>query len=379
MKKIIPLVLSLLLLSGCWDLRESEKLGIVTFLGIDSAGNGALRVVIQELSSEKNSLGTQAAGGASTVEVHEAMGRTVTEAVSQINNHSPHVTDFSHTYAIVLSEELVSAEGISPLLDFLERTPSIRHNVWLLISRKGQFSEVCDPEAAYNSSVGTGKVIMEIIHNNQFDSVCAASTLGDFLNMYWEKGAQPYTAGVGLAENKPDKPDSFDIAVEDTAVFRDGKLAGWLGEEETMGLLWVKGGLKDGIFSVEVGGKELSLDIVKESSKIKPERDGNAMRAAIAIRAKVNLMESQTELDFTDAEALASLKEAMREKIAKQVNSAFERSKVLDSDVFGLGNYFYGKYPAFWRDIEDKGTDYCQLMDISLNIVTSQGNIGLMK
>ena len=90
-------------------------------------------------------------------------------------------------------------------------------------------------------------------------------------------------------------------------------------------------------------------------------------------------MESQTELDFTDAEALASLKEAMREKIAKQVNSAFERSKVLDSDVFGLGNYFYGKYPAFWRDIEDKGTDYCQLMDISLNIVTSQGNIGLMK
>ena len=76
MKKIIIPVIALslsILFTGCWDIMESEKLGLVTVIGIDIANDDQIKLVVQEISEQKQATPGQQ-GGASVkapVKLHE--------------------------------------------------------------------------------------------------------------------------------------------------------------------------------------------------------------------------------------------------------------------------------------------------------------------
>lgn len=380
MKKIIIILISLLFLTGCWDLRETEEIGFVTIIGIDIADNNQIKVMIQDMSQPKSSSSKQNGGTSkNTVESHEATARTITEAVNQINTSNAQTTDFSHAYVIVLSEEFVETVGISPVIDFFERTPAIRRNVLLLVSKKGQLNDLCSPEALSEASYEPGKSIMEIISNKRYCSIISVNTLGDFLNKIWERGGDAHTAGVNLIKKSTEKSDTFDISIEDTAVFKNEKFKGWLNNDETMGLLWAEGKIEGGTITVDFQGENVSLSITKAKSKIKPEIIDGKMNIFIEIRIVSKLAESQARQDFTDINVLNSVQDALKKKVETQIISAFEKTQKLDSDVFGFGNYFYGKYPEYWKQIESNSIDYYRDLTIELNVETKQWNLGLVK
>lgn len=145
-KMIIPVVVLSVLLSACWDLTESEKLGLVTLIGIDSVNDDLVKVVVQEMSRQRKSSQSQNGdAGKIPAKLHEAEASTISEAVQKITASDYRRTYFSHANAIILSEELVRSRGLRPFIDFFERMPEIRGNTWLLISMKGQFDKYSAP------------------------------------------------------------------------------------------------------------------------------------------------------------------------------------------------------------------------------------------
>jgi hypothetical protein len=127
LKKITVILIPLILLTGCWDLRETEQIGFATLIGVDVADNNQIKLMIQDMSPPKSGSDKRSGGASNITEVesHEAIAQTISEAINKINTTNNDVTDFSHTYAIVLSEEFVETEGISSVIDFLEREPEI--------------------------------------------------------------------------------------------------------------------------------------------------------------------------------------------------------------------------------------------------------------
>lgn len=381
MKKIIIILISLIFLTGCWDLRETEEIGFASLIGIDVADNNRIKLMIQDMAPPKGGSDKQSGGSSKTTEIesHEAIAQTISEAINKINATNNSVTDFSHTYTIVLSEEFVKTKGISPVIDFLERTPEIRRNVWILIAKKGQLTDLCSIDTISKVSSNPGKSIMEIVKNNPSCSIISANTLGDFLNMTWETGNDAYTAGVELIKKSTEKSNVFDISVRETAVFKKEKFCGWLSDEETMGLLWVKGKIKGGTISVNIKGENVSFIIKKAKAKIKPQIADNKMKVFIEIYIESKLAESQMRQDYIDLNVISSIQDALKEKVKAQIVSAFEKTQAYDSDVFGFGNYFYGNYPEFWKQIESNKNDYFKDITIELNIVAKQWNLGLIK
>jgi spore germination protein KC len=248
-----------------------------------------------------------------------------------------------------------------------------------LVAKKGQLTDLCSSEALSKVSSNPGKSIMEIVQHKPSCSIISANTLGDSLNMTWEKGGDTYTAGVDLIKKSTEKTNVFDISIGDTAVFKNENFSGWLNDEETMGLLSDEGKIKGGSITVNIQGENISFIINKARSKVKPEIVDNKMKVVIEINIESKLAESQARLDFTDPNVLKSIQDALKEKVKAQIVSAFERTQEFDSDVFGFGNYFYGKYPKFWKQIEANGIDYYRDLSIELNIETKQWNLGLVK
>ena len=381
MKRIIVILISLLFLTGCWDLGETEQVGFATFIGIDIADNNQIKLMIQDMSPPTGVSGKQSGdtSGNTAVESHEATAQTMSEAINQINTTNDEVTDLSHTYVIALSEEFVEKKGISPVIDFFERTPAIRRNVLLLIAKKGKLNDLCNPDALSTSNSNSGKSIMEIIRNKQDCSIISAITLGEFLNMTWETGEDAYTAGVSSINKSTEKTDLFDISIGDTAVFKGEKFSGWLDNEETIGLLLAKGKIKGGTISVNIQGENISLNITRVKSKFKPELNGDKMKVLIDINVESKLAESQTRQSFIDLNIINNVNDALQKKIQTQVISTFERTQALDTDVFGFGNYFFGEYPEYWRQIEANNVDYYRDVTIELNVETKIRYLGLIK
>lgn len=391
MKKIIiPVIALSILLSGCWDLVESEKLGLVTLIGIDSSKNDQIKVVVHELPEQKQASGGQQGGAATKmpVTIHEAVAPTISEAVEKMNATNFHRTYLAHANALILSEELVSSKGIGTFIDYFERTPQIRRNTWLLISMEGQFDRIFSNSTNLEEGNDTGKIIKGIIANRIRNSFLSVNSLGDFLNLLWETGSEPYTSGISLIEIKTGKSiqaasssetTNYDLSIGNTAVFKKDKLAGWMDNTESMGILWAKGGMKGGFIPIRVDGKELSLQIIRTDSDIKPVISNGKMQMNIRVHVLSNIGESQVNLDYTDEQIIKKIENLQAEEVKKQILAALDKSRHLKSDIFGFGNYIFGKFPKYWQQIEASGYDYYKNITVNIDVSSKIDQVRLIR
>lgn len=377
MKKIAVIMLAVsLLLTGCWDLTETEKLGLVVLMGIDTSDEGQVKVCIYEMSnrSRADSAQTGSSIGKVSFKLREAAASTINEAIEKIAASDYHRPYFAHTGAIIISEELAGSKGIADFIDFFERNPEIRRNTWLLIARKGQFCNIFSTVDRTGPGTDPGEAVKEIISNRSINSFLTTNKLGEFLDLYWETGSEPYTSGIGAAE-----PDRSNFDIEGTAVFKKEKLVGWLDNDEGKGLLWVNGGMEGGIISVKYEGKKIALRIIKAASKLEPLIINGEMQINIRISLSSNISESQANLGIQNKEIIEQVQVLQAKEVKRQILAAFDKSKRLGSDIFEFGNYFYGKYPAYWKQEGDKWYEHYQDVKVNIDVSSTIYSMGLVK
>ena len=114
MKKIIIIILSTLLLTGCFNYTELNKMAIVSSIGIDRKSD-KYEVTVQIMNAKESD---ETEG--SQVSVYTEKGTTIMEALRKISLRSPRKLNGSHLSKLVLSKE-VSKENIIDILDAFER------------------------------------------------------------------------------------------------------------------------------------------------------------------------------------------------------------------------------------------------------------------
>jgi spore germination protein KC len=305
-----------------------------------------------------------------------------------INSTNFHRTYTAHANAIILSEELLISKGIKDFIDYFERTPEIRRNTWLLVSGKGQFERIFNSSINVEAGNDIGKVIKGIIENKSRVAFITANTLGDFLNLYWETGSQPYTSGISVIETGVDSgtqtagsnmQKDYDICIENTVVFKKDYIAGWLNNEESRGLLWVLGGIKGGSVPIRYDEKEVLVQIAKENSDIKPLMKDGKIQINVTVKVLANIEESQAKLVYANKQVDEKIEGLLSEEIKKQINAALYKSKQLDVDVFGFGNYIFGSYPKEWKLIEKNAENYYRNLSVNINVDSILNQVGLVK
>jgi spore germination protein KC len=210
------------------------------------------------------------------------------------------------------------------------------------------------------------------------------------LNLFWEKGSEPYTSGISLIEipagkakqeagAKPEESNKYDLIVENTAVFKKDKLVGWMDNEESIGLLWATGKIRQGDLKIKLDGKDTVLRILKAGSSIKPAIAGEKIVMNVKVDVTSDILESQANINLEQNKAIDKVQDLLAEKIKKQIMAAFNKSKRLKSDVFGFGNYFFGKYPKYWEQIAANWYDYYPDIDVNIEVKAKVNHTGLSR
>ncbi|GAB6180501.1 Ger(x)C family spore germination protein [Desulfotomaculum defluvii] len=391
-KAMITLLVSCICITitGCWDLTEPERLGLVMAVGIDQDENNDIRITCAEVNVQSVGGGSAGGGGGSgngpPFHVHSGTGKTVFDAIRRLSMEAAYRLFFAHTQVIILSEEMARSRGIKPIIDFFERNEEIRRSTWFLIAKEGQLDKIITADMPIKTS--KGQFLAGIIEHRERNAFFAPNRLGDFIEIFSEEGNEPYTAGVAIhgvplsgspaSFGDPQKPRTSDMVVLDTAVFKQDKMVGWLNDWESRGLIWVKGEGIGGIITTYLDGQRIALEVINGQSKVEPEIKDGQIQIRIKVKVESNIGDSEANLDFSKTQTIKKVEALQAEAVKKEINLALNKSRELNTDIFGFGRALHAKYPDQWKQIRKGWYDYYPNIDVKIAVESKIKRIGLV-
>jgi spore germination protein KC len=159
-----------------------------------------------------------------------------------------------------------------------------------------------------------------------------------------------------------------------TAIFKKEKLIGFLDEEDTKAILWLRDEIQGGLVIVKnVSGTKdnVTLEIFNSKSKITPLMQEGVLKIKVEIDLDVGIAEIMGSTDFIKSPGKQKLIKAAEDKVEGDIKKVYTmiRDKY-KADVFGFGRRIEMKMPGIWKQIkQDWDKFYAELeIDVDVNV-----------
>ncbi len=384
-KKFLITILCILLLTGCWDRRELNELGIVMAVGIDKDGSeGNITVTCQIV--RPGALKSEGANIESPNDLVSASGDTLFEAIRNISKEFDRMVYFPHTKVIVVNEALAK-DGLLPMLDLFERDHEMRHLVSIIVAKDASAREILGVMHGVENIQAS--YMDNIIKLRKVNSEVTNTNLLQFTQKVTANGINPITGVMKIIKERNEPIEEKDekvtegIKLTGTAVYKKDKLIGFLNDDETIGLNWIINEVQSGLnyFPDPIKkDKYIVIEIKRSKTKIMPEiKDGNIL-FIIEVEEEGHIVEHQGSIDISDIEIIELLEKIQSETITKQMEKTIEKvQKEFKSDIFGFGVSLNRKYPKEWKVIKDRWSEIFPEVDVKIKVDARIRRAGLLQ
>ena len=379
-KKLFMIILCTLFLTGCWDRRELNELGIVLATGLDKGSAGELVLTSQVVRPA--AIRKQGGGGGqeSPIEIITARGSTVFEAIKNISKEFDKNVTFSHNKVLLIDEQL-ARDGLLPILDFLARSYEIRGTCWMIIAKDSMASKILGEKHGMNN---TQAIYMnDIIVNKKQNSEVSAINILDMLKAVGGNEINPICGVMEIIQEKTKEVTHKGVKLTGTAVFKKDKLVGFLSDIETRGLNWVTGEVKGGVINVPsptIKNKLIAIEIKRSSVSVKPKIEDETISFVIEVKEEGAIVEEQTLTDVSKLPVLEEIENSQKMVIEKEIKRTVDKvQKEYGSDNFGFGKALNDKYPDKWKEVKDRWEDMFPEVKYTVEVDAKIRNTGLLQ
>lgn len=363
-KRLALLSLSiLLLLSGCWDYIDVEKLIIASGLAIDYDPQGkqyTLTAEVIDLSASMEGLDYQ------TKKV-VGKGRTVAEAFSLLLATGGSKMYFGHAEVVVLSRS-VAEEKIIEISDWFTHSTEVKMYTIMVMAETEKASEIFDLKMIEETSISYS--ISTLFAGYESNRGKRLARIYSFVNSFQTNESLGHMLVVGVDTYEEEAKEKF-LAVKGISVFGNDKYAGTYTVEEIKYFTLMLGGKEDGCFSAVIDdGTEFVLTAMENSSKMSVKWEENHVKATINLHVGLSLVNIiGANIDFSTA----SFKEVAKaaEQTIKEGCEAVADKDVAEfhSDAFGVASAMRASHFKKWQEIKNSWFDIYPLTDFEINVV----------
>ncbi|MGO1371791.1 MAG: Ger(x)C family spore germination protein, partial [Senegalia sp. (in: firmicutes)] len=380
-KKIILLliiIISINLITGCWDKRELSELSIASAIGIDRVEDEYL--VSVQIINPSEVTGKNLTERTEII-TYEAKGKTMFEALRKLVRDTQRKVYYGQLMIVVIGEELAK-KGIIEILDFFSRDHELRSDFYFIIARENKAEDILKvltpvdkipAEKIYNSlETQSAWGLVEVI------------SIDKLITYMVDIGKDATISGVTLIGNKNDgstvnnlaktKQDTI-IRVDNIAVFNDDKLVGWLNQDESRGYNAIVNNIDSSIITVPCEKEgDISVEVLRAKSTIKPKIIKGRFVIDLVHKVEGDIGDVECLINIEDKEEIEKLEKILEEQIEKYLYTSINKAKSLKSDIFGFGLAIYRKYPHEFKKI-NKNWDN-EFANLDINIKTKVSIIG---
>jgi len=326
---------------------------------VDKNADGTLHITIEVVNISGD--------GKTTIEPKyvESDGDTFFEAVRKAIAKEGRRIYWSHAKVAIISEEL-AREDILKYLDFLFRDAEAREDSWLLISREKTAGAILQSKGMLNPMISYQ--IDDTMRAQKSVSRFPFIELYEFFDRIFYKQVSAILPAVQLVEQHSVKTP----VIGGTAIFKGEKLIGFLNEEDTKAVLWLRDEVEGGLVIIKnaAGTKDnVTLEIFKSKSKLTPIMKEGVLEMKVEIELDVGIGEIMGATDFIINSGKQKLIKAAETQIKEKINKTYTlvRDKY-NADIFGFGRRVEMKMPGVWNQIKDEWDDYFAELEIDVTV-----------
>lgn len=363
MKKIRRLLLILILvnhifLSGCWDSREINEIGLVTAVGVDKdESTNNFLVTVQVANPSSGSSGGDSEGKNEWIATGE--GESIFDAARKLVEISSRRITWAHNNVVIIGESLAKA-GIIPVIDFFTHNPELRMKTAVVVS-KGDAREYVAAKAGMESPSGLSFILLEGYRAISAENV--ESHMLQVSSSLKNKYTNPLISEISFnksimnAEEGNNKQETIDLS--GTAIFKRDKMLGWLSPEESLGIAWILDETDYTLVTVkdpEHENESVSVETSGIKVKIQSEVVDGMPRVSIRLTGKGKIVEE----DDTTGSGINELKGNVAKLISKKIEDTIKNSleivqKKYMVDVLGLAAIVHTQNDRVWhKELSDK-------------------------
>ncbi|MFE5317065.1 Ger(x)C family spore germination protein [Paenibacillus sp. NPDC056579] len=382
-RRVAVCLLTMVLLTGCWNRRELNDLAIVVGMGIDKIGD-RYEVTIQVVMPAEVAPLKGGTSGRAPVTIYHATGDTVFEAIRRMTTMTPRKAYFAHVRMFLIGEEAAKA-GVSNLLDFISRDHELRTDFYFAVA-KGALAKDLLSIYTMLEKIPANKMFNSIEVSQKTWAPSVSVTLDELIRDLVSNGKNPVLTGIEIVGNKEEgklksNVERIDLPTKvqytGLAVFKKDKLVGWLDEYESKGYSDITDKLQSTVIEVACpqGGK-LGVEIIRSKTTMNPEvKDGKpAMR--LKTRSEANISDVECKIDVTKSGTIDELEKRIEEKVKMNSRLSIKKAQKLNSDIFGFGSSFHLNYPSYWDKIEQNWDRYFQHLPVHLEVEITIKRLG---
>lgn len=352
MKKIKYLLLLLPFLSGCYNYRELNEIGITTAISIDYDEN--FKVIAQVINPVKQQ--DASTSGEPSFVIFSSEGDSLQEAFRSVILESPRQLYGSHLQIIILSEEIVN-NHLFEVLDFFTREPEIRSEVNVIIAQDPKDLEGITIQTLLND-LSSSTILDALESQNKKEGVTLEITLNDltnmYLNPYLEITMPSMTVEGNLGQGQKEENITETVAdaktkIGTTAIFKENNLLGFLSIQESKMVNLIKNNFSDSILQFEYNDGYIVFEPNRVKSKVEADVKNNKVIVTIKGYAKIN--EVGTVVNLEDTKEIEKIKDFLNESIENSVKDTFNsiRDKY-NTDIFGFQDLYYKTDPNYFKE-----------------------------
>ncbi|WP_299741927.1 Ger(x)C family spore germination protein [uncultured Rossellomorea sp.] len=349
---LLILLLTVLLLTGCWSSKDIEKLDLLLGVGIDEGqGNSheyeyseedLMNVTFQLVNVSGNQSSNTYSGNAKPfVNVNET-GESLLEAAREVLLKRKNTLNGQHQRLVVLSSAIAQKRNIRELLDFFIRDPEARMSCLIMVT-DGLSRDIMNTETNEIPSVHIKDISDHIEKSNKLIEPMTLSKI----NATMEAKSSFLLQNIEKKNNE--------VILTGAAVIKGDTLTqiGFLNEEELVGINWLTALTEGGIVKIKEEGsnKTITYELETVNSKVKPLLENGRISFQVDTKVSGHISELIAETDeLTKKENIKDLEKQIEEKIKEQIKNSLEKiQQDLKVDVIDFHEYVRIQHPDYWK------------------------------
>lgn len=354
MKRIKFLILLLLpLLSGCYNYRELNELGITTAVSIDYKDNNFY--VIAEVINPIKQQDASSSNNSPFVN-YNSSSSSLQDAFRKVVLESPRQLYAAQLEIIVLSEEVVN-NHLEEVLEYFARDPEARTEIKIIVAKTEDSTKAITLQTLL-TSLSSSNIINSLDLQSKVLGMTYPVTLNELLNMYIDPYLEVVLPSMTLygnyeigdeKENITTSSPKAIVKIDGSTITKDNKILGYLDLEESKILNLINGKLKETIIKMNY----YDGYIIFEPNRIKVSREldikNNIIKINISGYSKTK--EIQSNINLKDPKEVKKLNKALNMELEKKITDTFNsiREKY-GTDVFGFQELYYRTNYKYFKE-----------------------------
>ncbi|HBJ02926.1 Ger(x)C family spore germination protein [Lysinibacillus fusiformis] len=353
-KNIILVILMLtttLLLSGCWDVTEPQRMYYVQGVGVDFKDNEYI-AYIQLMNFANVAKTEQSNPQAAPTEVGKATGKTIEEAIYKLYRSMDQEVFWGHMTFLLFSEKAMESEHAIPIIDTFLRFRETRYHIWVyctqdpieevllvspILEKSPTATKLSNPkntskQESFVEPVNLRQLVIGLNEPNHEMKVPFIS-----INQDWETAKESRTetvfAGVGILSKNSFK--------------------GFIKGNTARGIEWMNDATKQGEITIKLDNTEerdyLTVDIKKLDVNVKPIVQNNQVKFEVYLKFNTILN------GFKGKVTPSQVRKKVESEVKKEIMATFEAGLNIDADVYRLSEYLYRDNVKVWKKIQKDG------------------------